>query len=375
MSDEMVLVTGGTGFVATHCVVQLLEAGYRVRTTVRSLAREGEVRRAVAAGLAAVAVAASGSQAGNADPAADPVADPATDPDLAAGGRLQVVGADLTATPGWAEAVVGCRYVLHVASPFPAVQPDNPNTLVAPARDGTVRVLRAARSAGVERVVLTSSFAAVGHGVEHPPDYVFTETDWSDATADVSPDAMAKTLAERAAWQYIAERAPDLELAVINPVSVFGPALGPHLSTSLLLLRGFLGGVPPAVARVSTSAVDVRDVADLHLRAMTHPDARGERFLAVTGSPLTHLQIAQLLRSRLGEAADRVPKRQLPDWTVSLMAPFTPQLEDIRLQLGTPKAARNTKAKTVLGWQPRSNVEAIVAAAESILALGLVGRG
>ncbi|UFS59414.1 SDR family oxidoreductase [Subtercola endophyticus] len=351
MPGERVLVTGGTGFIAARCIVQLLEAGYRVRTTVRDASREPAVRALAAA--ADVTGAAAGAD------------------------RLEIVEAHLLSNSGWPEAVADCRYVLHVASPFPLTSPTNENDLVVPARQGALRVLRASRDAGVERVVLTSSFAAVGYG-RADPGRPYTEDDWSDlsatSTGEVTPYMKSKTLAERAAWAFMSKEGGALELAVVNPVAVFGPLLGPKLSSSVALVLSLLRGDVPAVPHMFTSAVDVRDVADLHLRAMTHPDARGERFLAVTGSPLSYLQLAHLLRSRLGETASRVPKRQLPDWMVSLMAPFTPQLEEIRPLLGLSKPASNAKAKRMLGWAPRPNIEAILASAESLVELGLVPR-
>ncbi|MCU1476631.1 MAG: NAD-dependent epimerase/dehydratase [Subtercola sp.] len=355
MNGEEVLVTGGSGFLAAHCILHLLDAGYRVRTTVRAPSREAEVR-ALVASRGATAV-----------------------------DRLSVFTADLTATAGWPEAAAGCSFVLHVASPYPRAEPDNPNTVVVPARDGTIRVLRAARDAGVKRVVITSSFGAIGYGpsVSENADRsrgkpragvgrLFDETDWSATNGEAGAFIWSKTLAERAAWKFIQSEGGDLELSVINPVALFGPVLGPRLSTSVALLQNLLNGTISPLPHASISAVDVRDVAELHLRAMTHPDAAGERFIASTGSPLTYLQIAQLLKSRLGDDANRVPTRQLPDWMAWIVSPFTPEIGAILPQLGPPKVVSNAKAKRVLGWAPRTNVEAILACAESLLARGLV---
>src|SRR5262245_44822718 len=194
-----VLVTGGSGFVGSHCIAQLLAAGHEVRTTVRDLAREGVVRGML--------------KEGGAD----------------AGDRLTFAAADLTRDAGWAEAVAGCDFVLHVASPFPARAPRHEDELITPAREGTLRVLRAARDAGVKRVVLTSSFAAIGYG--HPPrETAFDETSWTDPSAGVSAYVKSKTLAERAAWDFIAAEGRSLELSVVNPVAVFGPVLGPDFA-------------------------------------------------------------------------------------------------------------------------------------------------
>ncbi|TFB87555.1 aldehyde reductase [Cryobacterium algoricola] len=341
MTGELVLVTGGSGFVGAHCIVRLLDAGYRVRTTVRSLGREPEVRAMVADG---------GADAGSA---------------------LSFTVADLLSDAGWAEAVNGCAFVLHVASPFPAREPADEDELIVPARDGALRVLRAARDAGVRRVVLTSSFATVGYGAQHP-DRPFTEDDWTDPTGAVSAYVKSKTIAERAAWDFVAREGGALELTVINPVGIFGPVLGTDLSSSVELLRGLLTGAVPAVPRIQTNVVDVRDVADLHVLAMTSPLAPGERFLAVAGPPMTFPEIAALLRSNLGDVARRVPRRVLPSWLVRVLAPFSAPLRQVAPQLGMTRNASNDKARRMLGWEPRSNEEAVLATAESLLALRLL---
>lgn len=338
---SMVLVTGGSGFVGTHCILQLLAAGHQVRTTLRSLAREGEVHRMLREGGA--------------------------EPD----GRLSFFVADLEKDAGWAEAVAGCEYVLHVASPFPRTVPKNEDELILPAREGTLRVLRAARQAGVKRVVLTSSFAAIGYG--HPPQAApFNETDWTDpAGEDVLPYAKSKTLAERAAWDFIA-REGGLELSVVNPVGIFGPVLGPDYATSILLVQKLMDGELPGCPRVWFGAVDVRDVADLHLRAMTHPAARGERFLAVSGDFPSVVELARMLKERMGAAARRVPTRQLPDWLIRLAALWDPAVRQILPELGKKKNATSEKARRLLGWTPRSREDAIAATAESLVRLGLL---
>jgi dihydroflavonol-4-reductase len=335
MSGELVLVTGGSGFIGAHCIMQLKDAGYRVRTTVRSLTREAEVRA-----LTKV-------------------------PDLS------FAAADLTSDAGWKEAVAGCDFVLHVASPFPADEPKNADDLIVPAREGALRVLRAARDAGVKRVVLTSSFAAIGYG-HADTDRPFSEKDWTDPNADVSAYVKSKTLAERAAWDFIAREGGSLELSVVNPVGVLGPVLGPDYSTSILLVQKLMDGAVPGVPRLAFGIVDVRDVADLHLRAMTNPAAKGERFLALAGDFITFEQIALVLKARMGEAGKRVPTRVLPDWMVRLVARFDKSIALIIPELGKFKNGTNEKARRVLGWQPRSREDAIVATAESMLRLGLL---
>jgi dihydroflavonol-4-reductase len=244
--------------------------------------------------------------------------------------------------------------------------------LIIPARDGTLRVLRAARDAGVKRVVLTSSFAAIGYGhtLQKTP---FNETDWTDpngrgATAYVK----SKTVGERAAWDFIAREGGKLELSVVNPVAVFGPVLGPDYSASILLVKRMMDGAMPGLPQLYFGVVDVRDVADLHIRAMTDPAARGERFLASAGDFMSLRDIAGVLKRRMGAQAARVPTRQLPNWLVRIAALRDPAVKQILPELGKIKNASNAKARRMLGWVPRSNEEAIVATAESLVRLGLL---
>jgi nucleoside-diphosphate-sugar epimerase len=340
----LILVTGGSGFIGSHTIVQLLDAGHSVRTTVRDLKREPEVRAMLKQG---------GAQAGD---------------------RLSFFAADLQSDAGWAAAVSDCDYVLHVASPFPASVPKHEDELIVPAREGALRVLRAARDAHVKRVVLTSSFAAIGYG--HPPQSApFDETYWSDtAGKDVTAYVKSKTLAERAAWDFIARKGHDLQLSVVNPVAVFGPVLGPDYSTSVLLIQRLMSGAVPGSPRLSFGVVDVRDVADLHIRAMTHPAAKGERFLAVAGDFMLIHDIARVLKHRMGEAGKKVPTRQLPNWLVRVAALRDPVVKQVLPELGKLKNGTNAKAKRLLGWVPRSSEEAIIASAESLLDLNLLKK-
>ena len=288
------------------------------------------------------------------------------------GEGLSFSAADLEKDAGWPEAVAGCEYVLHVASPFPPTIPKHEDELIVPAREGSLRVLRAARDAGVKRVVLTSSFAAIGYG-QKPRQTPFDETSWTDPNGkDVLPYAKSKTLAERAAWDFIAREGSGLELAVVNPVGVFGPVLGPDYATSILLVQRMLDGAMPGCPKLYFGVVDVRDVADLHLRAMTRPAAKGERFLAVAGDFMSIVDIAKVLKRRLGAAARRVPTWQLPNWLVRIAALRDPAVKQILPELGKIKNATNEKAKRMLGWSPRSNEESLVATAESLVRLGLL---
>ena len=250
--------------------------------------------------------------------------------------------------------------------------PEDENELIVPAREGALRVLRAARDAGVKRVVVTSSFAAIGYG--HPPQTeAFDETVWSNLEGpDVQAYPKSKTLAERAAWDFVAREANGLELAVVNPTAVFGPALGPDFSESIGIIKALLDGAMPAAPRIHFGLVDVRDVADLHLRAMTSPNARGERFLAVAGEIMSVQQVGRVLREKLGSKARRVPRFQVPDWMMRLAARRNPLARAALPLLGKVRRSTSAKAQRVLGWKPRGNEEMIVATAESLIGLGLV---
>jgi dihydroflavonol-4-reductase len=335
---DRVLVTGGSGFLAGHVILRLLADGYRVRTTVRSPRREADVRAAL-------------DRAG-ADTAG-----------------LEFATADLTADDSWVTAAQGCDAVMHVASPFPARQPVDENDVIGPAREGTLRVLRAAAEVGVRRIVMTSSFAAIGYSAK-PSGGPYDETDWTDPSAPNSPYVKSKTLAERDAWDFAA--ANDIELTVINPVGIFGPVLGTDLATSVLIVKGLLQGTPPVLPLASFAMVDVRDVAALHVMALANPHAVGQRFLAAAGQPVTLPEIAGILRSRLGSAGRRVPRRTASDWAVRAAARVVPALRELAGLLGEPKRIHATKATEVLGWQPRPVADTLVATAESLLDGGLV---
>ncbi|WP_420032553.1 NAD-dependent epimerase/dehydratase family protein [Streptomyces sp. cg28] len=318
-----VLVTGGSGYLGTQLITALLLAGREVRVTVRSTAREAEVRAAV--------------RRGGADDAA-----------------LQVVAADLMSDDGWPAAVAGCAEVHHVASPIPAVQPDDPDELIVPAREGTLRVLRAARAAGVRRTVLTSSFAAVGYTPK--PGAEFTEDDWTDPdTPGLAPYPRSKAIAERAAWDLMGRSGSGTELVVVNPTGIFGPTLTPVLGSSMQLVKAMLDGAMPVAPRARFGVVDVRDVVDLHLRAMAAPEAAGRRFLAVANGPtLSFVELAAVLRERLGPLAARVPTEEAPG------APL-------------PRPViHNDRARTELGWQPRDAATTLVDSATSLRDLGLL---
>ena len=338
---ETVLVTGGSGFLGSWCLVELLRRGYRVRATVRDLSREPEVRAML-------------------------------EPEVEVGDRLSVHVADLTDDAGWESAIDGCDYVLHVASPFPPQQPDDPDELIVPAREGTLRVLRTALGAGVKRIVVTSSAVAVANSGKPPSaGEAYTEEDWSDpANPDLSPYGRSKTIAERSAWELVNERNETRRLTVVNPSAILGPTLSEDRSYSLQAIERLLGGMP-GIPRLGFSFVDVRDVADLQLRAMTAPEAAGERFLGA-GPFLWMSEVAEIMRDRLGPSAAKVPTRKVPNFMVRALARFDPSLRTVVGDLGKRRLMSSEKAKTRLGWSPRPIEETVVDTAESLMRTGAV---
>jgi nucleoside-diphosphate-sugar epimerase len=336
-----VLVTGGSGFVGSHVILQLLSAGHVVRTTVRSLTRKDSVRAMLR------------------DAGAEP------------GERLSFFAANLKRDEGWAEAAAGCDYVMHVASPMPLAAPKTEDEVIVPARDGVLRVLNAARDAKVKRVVLTSTCGAIYYG--HPPQKApFDETSWTNIRGEMSAYVRSKAISERAAWDFMAAEGGTLELSVVNPSGIFGPVLGPDFSSSIELVKRLMNGAP-GCPQLYFGVVDVRDVADLHLRAMTDPAAKGERFIAVSGEVMSMLDIARVLKARLGDAAKKVPTRQLPNWFVRVVARFDPRMRQLLPMLGKIRNATSAKAERVLGWKPRPREDAIVATAESLVRFGIAG--
>jgi nucleoside-diphosphate-sugar epimerase len=337
-----VLVTGGTGFLGGWCNAELLRRGYAVRTTVRDLDRADDVRSSVAA---------AGAEAD---------------------GRLSIVAADLGADDGWADAVAGCDYVLHVASPFPPAQPKDPDELIVPARDGALRVLRASLDAGVKRVVMTSSVAAVRHGRPPSASAPYDESDWTDPE-DVkrTPYVRSKTIAERAAWDHVREVGAVDRLTTVNPGAIIGPVLSSDRSYSLQVIERLLNGMP-AMPRLGFVFVDVRDVADLQIRAMTDPAAGGERFLAVDRF-LWMQDVGQILRDRLGPAAAKVPTRVAPNLLIRAMALLDPDVRSVVGDLGESAAYTADKAKTALGWSPRPVEDSIADTGQSLVDRGLSG--
>jgi dihydroflavonol-4-reductase len=318
-----VLVTGGNGYLGTQLVAALLREGREVRATVRSTDREAGLREAV--------------RRGDADDAG-----------------LEVVAADLMADDGWKAAVAGCEEVHHVATPFPAVQPEDPDELIVPAREGTLRVLRAARDAGARRVVLTSSFAAIGYTPK--PGGEFTEDDWTDPdTPGLPPYPKSKAIAERAAWDFMRGEGGGTELTVVNPTFILGPTLVSELRSSVQIVKAMLDGTLTTVRRQWFGLADVRDVADLHIRAMAAPGAAGQRFLCLADGPtISFLELAEILRQRTGPLGAKVNVQEEPGQD-------PPRL-----------VIHNDKARTELGFRPRPVETTIVESAESLRDLRLL---
>lgn len=340
MADETVLVTGGSGFIAVYCIIQLLNEGYRVRTTVRSDAKEKLTRDMLnAAGV-------------------EP------------GDRLSFARADLSSDTGWREAAAGCRFVIHGASPTPNTMTGAEENWIAPARDGMLRVLRAAKDAGVSRVVLTSAFGTISYG-RKPLGRPFNEDDWTDTTANIPPYQKSKTLAEKAAWEYVAKDGKGLELATVHPVAVLGPVLATDFSHSITIIQRMMNGLP-RIPKVNSGFVDVRDVADLHLRAMTMPAANGQRFLAISGHSHWFIELARMLKKRLGKRARKVSTRELPNWIVRLAAIRDSNMRMMAAQVGKAMDATGAKAERMLGWNPRPVEDSLVDTAESLIKFGVV---
>ena len=332
-----VFVSGGSGYIAGFLIRQLIDAGWTVHTSIRDLAKESAVRATLAVD----------------------------------NGKLKFFAADLTSDAGWAEAMAGCSHVAHVASPLPTDAPMHEDELIVPARDGALRALKAAKAAGVKRFVMTSSMAAIayGHGGTKS---VFTEADWTDPT---SPDAYAyvrsKTIAERAARDWVAAEGGDMEFCTVNPSLVLGPLQSGDFSTSLEAIKKLLEGSMPGMPNLGFGIVDVRDVADMHVRCLTAPNMAGERFIC-SGPFLMLDEVAAILREGLGPQARKVPKLKLPNWLVRIAARFDPVISQVIGEIGKRRESPPVHAREVLGWVPRPVEESILDTARDMIRLGIV---
>lgn len=329
--SENVLVTGGTGFVGAQIIFQLLQKGYNVKTTLRSISSKNKVIDTL-----------KSNGITNFD-------------------NLAFVEADLSKDDNWEEAMEGCDYVLSVASPVFMTIPKDENEAIRPAVEGIVRILKAARNASVKRVVMTSNFGAVGFSNKNP-DTPTTEADWTDPNEKgLSVYEKSKLLAEHAAWDFIKNEGGNLEFATINPVAIWGPALSAHISGSFEILEHLLDGSMKVIPNIPLNIVDVRDVADLHIRAMTNPNANGQRFIASADGQISMPEIAALLRNKIPEVAKKVSTRTIPNGLLYIAALFNnKQAKEATLFLRMSRNVSNEKAKKILGWKPIANNEEVI---------------
>ncbi|MGZ5184729.1 MAG: NAD-dependent epimerase/dehydratase family protein [Caldimonas sp.] len=334
---DCVLVSGGSGYIAGFLIRQLVAEGWLVHTTVRSLARESAVRQLLGVDDS----------------------------------RLKFFAADLNADAGWAEAMADCGFVAHLASPLPSGVPRNADELIVPARDGALRALRAAKAAGVRRFVMTSSVAAVSYGRGRGV-HRFSEADWTDPDRPgLTAYIRSKTIAERAARDWVAKEGSAMEFCTINPSVVLGPVWSRDYSSSVVIVKKLLDGSMTACPDIGFGVVDVRDVADLHVRALKAPGMAGERFIA-SGRLMKLREIADVLRAELGPQARKVTTRNVPDWLVRVMARFNPLARAVVGELGSVRNLDASHAKAVLGWAARPVEQSIVETARCLLDLGIV---
>lgn len=332
-----VFVSGGSGYIAGFLIRQLVGEGWTVHTTIRNLAKEAAVRETLSVDNA----------------------------------KVRFFAADLMSDAGWVEAMTGCTHAAHVASPLPADAPKHEDELIVPARDGALRALKAAKAAGVRRFVMTSSMAAISYG--HGPGRTsFTEADWTDATSpDAYPYVRSKTIAERAARDWVAEQGGGIEFCTVNPSLVLGPLQSGDFSTSLEAIKKLLEGSMPGMPDLGFGIVDVRDVADMHVRCLTAPNMANERFIC-SGPFLMLDEVAAILRAGLGPQARKVPKLKLPNWLVRIAARFDPVIGQVIGELGKRRESPATHARDVLGWVPRPVEESILDTARDMIRLGIV---
>ncbi|MEM7486499.1 MAG: aldehyde reductase [Bacteroidota bacterium] len=336
--NNKVLLTGVTGFLGSHIAIQLLNKGYTVIGTLRDMKRASRLKEIISGYLSSTE-------------------------------NLSFIEADLMDNHIWKEATKGIDYVIHTASPFPKNLPKRESDLILPAKFGTLSILRAASQNRCKRVVLTSSTAAIDHGVTKHK--LFDENDWSDETnlIDNSPYFRSKTIAEKAAWDYVRSGKSKLELVVINPGAMLGPVLEEDYGTSVALVKKMLDGSMPALPKMGFSLVDVRSAADMHIKALKTPNIHGQRFICVDDF-LTIKGVAMILKEKFPHR--KIPTRELPDFVIKLFANFDPEVKPMLSELGAKRQHTNKKAKKLLNWQPISNKRSIIDTADSLLQLNLI---
>ena len=337
MFMEKVLVTGGTGFIGLHCLQQLLDKGYKVRTTIRSESRKQEVLEAMK------------KHSSNCE-------------------NLEFYIADLLKDDGWKEAVEGSKYVLHVASPFFLGEPENEDVFIKPAVEGTLRVLKACADADVQKVVLTSSFAAVGYG--HPREKeVYTEEDWSSVDGEISAYAKSKTLAEKAAWEFVEnlEESKKFDLTVINPVAVTGPMLTSDIGSSNDFLLKLISGSMPACPKIHMGYIDVRDVAKAHIFSMTEEKTNGERII-VSENEMFFAEVGKTLNEA---GFKKSPTKELPNFLVKIMSFFVGELKTLLSALDRKGDIDKTKAERFFNWEYISTEQSVTETAQQLQEMGL----
>ena len=334
---ETVLVTGGTGFIGLHCLQQLLDKGYKVRTTIRSESRKQEVMEAMK------------KHSSNCE-------------------NLEFFIADLLSDDGWSEAVTGSKYVLHVASPFFLGEPENEDVFIKPAVEGTLRVLKACADSDVQKVVLTSSFAAVGYGHSREKE-VYTEEDWSSVDGEISPYAKSKTLAEKAAWEFVEnlEESKKFELTVINPVAVTGPMLTSDIGSSNNFLLKLISGSMPACPKIHMGYIDVRDVAKAHIFSMTEEKTNGERII-VSENEMFFAEVGKTLNEA---GFKKSPTKEMPNFLVKIMSLFVGELKTLLSALNRKGDIDKTKAKSFFNWDYISTEQSVTETAQQLQDMGL----
>jgi dihydroflavonol-4-reductase len=336
-----ILLTGVSGFLGSHTAIQLLNQGYQVTGTLRDLKRADAIKQVIAQHTPHIA-------------------------------QLTFAQADLSTETDWRSLMQEVDYVLHIASPFPRELPKNENDLIIPAKKGTLDILQAASQAGVKRVVITSSSGAILYGKEKAKrSGTYTEKDWTDIAnqQDTTPYFRSKTIAERAAWDFIAKDKSGMQLTTICPGAILGPVLEQDFGTSANIVIKTLDGSSPAIPQIGFDVVDVRSVADMHLKAIEVAEAGGERFICSAGF-LSFKEVAAILREAYPKR--KIPKMTLPNFAVRLFSYIEPTLRPILIDLGVERRVDNSKAKKILGWQPIDNKEAVLSCAESLLRLKIL---